>query len=76
MGAYVIQMNGGTIAWSSKKQSTVAQLTCEAEYMGYSEAASQLLWTKQLLMDLRADTNLPDTRHQSSRVVVRQQPGC
>lgn len=59
VAAYIVQMNGGAIAWSSKKQSTVARSTCEAEYMACSEAASQLLWTKQLLVDLRIDTNQP-----------------
>ncbi|KAK4081277.1 uncharacterized protein Triagg1_2809 [Trichoderma aggressivum f. europaeum] len=44
--AYVVQLNGSTIAWSAKKQKTVARSTCEAECMACSDAASQLLWIR------------------------------
>ncbi|KAL7962196.1 hypothetical protein V8C34DRAFT_271066 [Trichoderma compactum] len=52
IGAYAVQLDGGTIAWSAKTQSTVACSTCEAKYIAYSDAASQLLWTRQILTDL------------------------
>lgn len=55
VGAYVVQLNNATISWSSRKQSTVAKSTCEAEYMACSEAVSQLLWTRQMLAELAVD---------------------
>ena len=36
-------MNGGPISWTSRKQSTVALSTMEAEYMALSDAARELV---------------------------------
>jgi len=40
---YIFMMNGGPISWTSRKQSTVALSTMEAEYMALSDAARELL---------------------------------
>jgi hypothetical protein len=40
---YVFMMNGGPISWTSKKQTTVALSTMEAEYMSLSDVARELL---------------------------------
>jgi hypothetical protein len=40
---YIFMMNGGPISWTSKKQTTVALSTMEAEYMSLSDAARELL---------------------------------
>lgn len=61
VGAYVVRLNDATVAWSSRKQTTVAKSTCEAEYMACSEATSQLLWTRQLLMDLGVNIDVRQT---------------
>jgi hypothetical protein len=39
---YVFMMNGGPVSWTSKKQTTVALSTMEAEYMAPSDAAREL----------------------------------
>jgi hypothetical protein len=49
---YIMKVNGSTISWSLKRQSCVARLTCEAEYMAASRAASYLVWTRQALGEL------------------------
>lgn len=49
---YVFYSLGGPISWCSKKQSTVAISSCEAEYLSLSEAVSQGLWISHVLQEL------------------------
>lgn len=52
---YTFTMNGGAIAWDSKKQPTVALSTTEAEYMALSEAAKEAIHIKKFLRELGMD---------------------
>ncbi|KAJ3504791.1 hypothetical protein NLJ89_g7753 [Agrocybe chaxingu] len=56
---FVITMAGGAIAWSSKKQSSVALSTAEAEYIAATHVAKQVLWHRSLLQEL--GINIPKT---------------
>lgn len=56
---YLFQTFGGTVAWKSRRQQTVANSTAEAEYMASSEAVRQALWLKRLLEDLGHPVNGP-----------------
>lgn len=49
---YVFKMNGGAISWASRKQSTVALSSTEAEYMALTQAIQEAMWLKQLDEDL------------------------
>ena len=40
------------VSWSSKKQKTIADSTCAAEYMAASEAGRELVWLRTLLREL------------------------
>lgn len=40
------------MAWSSKKQTIIAQSTMEAEYVSLSEAAKEAIWLKNFLVEL------------------------
>ena len=40
---------GGTVAWSSKKKTTVALSTAEAEYVVATHCAKQVIWHRSLL---------------------------
>lgn len=42
----------GATSWSSKRQTTVALSSTEAEYMALSSAASDVLWMQQLVAEL------------------------
>jgi transposase InsO family protein len=55
---YILKVFGSTVSWSSKRQSCVAQSTCEAEYMAASHAASHLVWTRQAFTELLPSANL------------------
>ena len=45
--------------WFSKKQTVVAQSSCEAEYIALSELVKELLWLKNLLTELTIPFKLP-----------------
>lgn len=49
--AYVFTLGSGVISWSSKKQSTVALSSTEAEYAFVTSAVCQAIWLRRLLAD-------------------------
>ena len=54
---FVIRINECTVHWGSKKQSTVALSSAEAEYMGICTAATELKWFRNLLNELNLVTD-------------------
>lgn len=50
---YIFLFQGAPVSWCSKKQSTVALSTMEAEYMALSAATQEALWLRQLEAQLR-----------------------
>ena len=46
-------LNSGPITWSSKRQTTVALLTTESEYISLTQAAKEALWLRLLLTKLQ-----------------------
>jgi Reverse transcriptase (RNA-dependent DNA polymerase) len=56
---YIITIAGGAVAWSSKKQASVALSTAEAEYISAMHAAKQVLWHHSLFRELKIE--LPTT---------------
>ncbi|KFD63722.1 hypothetical protein M514_24075 [Trichuris suis] len=49
--AYLFQFGESIISWSTKKQTTVALSSTEAEYIAMAEPCKELLWLRQLLED-------------------------
>lgn len=49
---YVFGIGTGPISWSSKRQSTVSLSTCEAEYIGQTQATKEAVWLRNLLAEL------------------------
>ena len=49
---WVFLLNGGAVTWKSSKQSTVAESTCESEYIAVSEAAKEATWLQNFIGDL------------------------
>nr|KYP70981.1 Retrovirus-related Pol polyprotein from transposon TNT 1-94 [Cajanus cajan] len=50
---YCVLIGGNLISWKSKKQTTVARSTAEAEYRAMAAAASEVTWLQQLLKQLQ-----------------------
>ena len=49
---YVFTLRGEAISWRSVKQSSIVDSTMEAKYIATSEAAKEVIWLKNFLMDL------------------------
>ena len=63
IGGYAFILNGAAICWTSKKQSTVALSSTEAEYMALTQATKESLWLQALMMDIGARGHLEEVRN-------------
>ncbi len=52
VGGYCFSLGSGMVSWSLKKQKTVADSTCVAEYIAVSKAGKELIWLQALLTEL------------------------
>ncbi|MBW0536436.1 hypothetical protein O181_076151, partial [Austropuccinia psidii MF-1] len=49
---FLLLHNNNPISWQSKRQATIASLTCQAEYMAMSFAARECLWISRLFQPI------------------------
>src|ERR1700761_13732 len=49
IGGYCFTLGSGMISWSSKKQATVADSSCYAEYIALHSASHEVVFLRQLL---------------------------
>ena len=56
---YVFTMAGGAVSWSSKRQTTVALSTVEAEYVAMSRCAQQMVWMHSWLNEVQIEFVVP-----------------
>nr|GFB61349.1 retrovirus-related Pol polyprotein from transposon TNT 1-94 [Tanacetum cinerariifolium] len=49
---YVFVVNGGAAHWKSKKQTTIAMHSAQAEYVATLEAAMEVVWIRKFVRDL------------------------
>ena len=48
---FVFKYSNAAISWRSKKQTTVAQSSCESEYAGISFTVREAIWLDRLFKD-------------------------
>jgi hypothetical protein len=53
---YIFMTNNCAISWKSKKQTTVALSTMEAEYIAISDAVKEVLWLNKLKKEISHDS--------------------
>jgi Reverse transcriptase (RNA-dependent DNA polymerase) len=56
---YVFKLGGAAVNWCSKRQRSVSQSSCEAEYVAASEAAREAMWERALLEELSYPQRTP-----------------
>jgi hypothetical protein len=56
---FIFLLNGGPVAWSSRRQPCVALSTTEAEFIAACEATKEGIWIRRLLLELFPEWNKP-----------------
>jgi transposase InsO family protein len=69
VSGFVFDIYGGSVSWSSKKQSIVATSTMEAEYIASSNATKEAIWLRTLLKEL----DFPQT---TATIIFADNQGC
>jgi hypothetical protein len=67
-------LGGAAVSWGSKKQTSVALSSTEAEYIAAAHAAKEAIWLRRLLTELRESLKLPTTLfidNQSAMAIAR-----
>jgi hypothetical protein len=61
IGGYCYTLGSGMVSWSSRKQRTVADSSCYAEYIALHEASHEAIFLRQLLhgLDLLSPSSTP-----------------
>ena len=59
IGAYVFRLGDSVISWKTKKQSSVALSSVEAEYMAMCQAAKESVWLTGLFEDFGINLQSP-----------------
>ena len=54
---YAFTLRSATVAWSCKKQPTVALSSTEAKYRGAAVATCEAIWLKRILKDLQEEVS-------------------
>ncbi|KAJ9542310.1 hypothetical protein OSB04_028816 [Centaurea solstitialis] len=57
---WVYLLNGGAVIWNSTKQDTVADSTCEFEYIAACEASKEAIWMSNFIGDLGVVPTIQD----------------
>jgi hypothetical protein len=52
ISGYCFKLGLGVVSWSSKKQTSVALSSTEAEYMALTQASKEAIWIRRLLAEL------------------------
>ena len=67
----VLILNGGPVAWASRKQKCTSLSTTEAEYVAASSTAKDITWFRQLLEDVGHQQIFPTTLWCDNQSAVR-----
>nr|XP_043615942.1 uncharacterized mitochondrial protein AtMg00810-like [Erigeron canadensis] len=68
-------LGGRIVSWQCKKQTSVANSTCEAEYVAAGNCCSQVLWIQQQLRDYGLNfTNTPIMVDNESTISITNNP--
>lgn len=70
---YIFSIGSAPISWSSKRQPTVALSTCEAEYIGQTQATKEAVWLRQLLKEL---ANFEDSEALPTTIIYGDNQGA
>ncbi len=64
---YLVKMGNGAVSWSSRLQGIVALSTTEAEFVAATSAGQEILWLRNLFIELGYNMDTPSTLHIDNR---------
>ena len=69
-------LGGAPISWSSKRQASVSQSSCESEYYALSEAGKEGVWLRLLLQELGHISAAPTViwAHNQGAIALAENP--
>ena len=67
---YSFHLSGGSISWSSRKESCVALSTAEAEYMALASATQEAVWLRGLAADMQVDSKGPMVIYEDNQSAI------
>jgi hypothetical protein len=67
---FLVKIGNCPVSWSSKRQTTVALSTTEAEYMSVSAATQEVVWIRNLLEELGLKPTGPTTVYQDNQGAI------
>lgn len=70
VSGYVVCINGSPVAWTSRKQTIVAQSTMEAEYYSVCESTKEILFVLNLLKELNTQVELPVNIYNDNQAAI------
>ncbi len=68
---YVLMLNGGPVAWTSRRQQGVATSTTESEYTAAFEATKETVWVRNLLSHVGTAQTLPTKLHCDNQSAIK-----
>lgn len=71
VSGFIFKIGSAAITWSSRKQTSTAASTMEAEYIALSETSKEVTWLRYLLAELRMlKTNTPTTIYTDNKAAI------
>lgn len=72
----VFQVFDGTVSWMTRKQSSVALSSTEAEYVSLSHAVCEAIWLRNLILELGIKLDQPVVLHEDNQscICIAQEP--
>lgn len=75
---FVFKVFGNTVNWMSRKQSTVALSSTEAEYMALADAICEEKWIRGVLKEIGIEFDTPTTIYEDNQSCMKaaESQGC
>jgi hypothetical protein len=64
-------INDNLVSWQTKKQTTVAQSSAEAEYMAINDVAREVMWIRMILTELNVKIVTPTVIYVDNQPAIR-----
>lgn len=71
LSGYVFKIQGASVSWCTRKQTSVALSSAEAEYAALTMAVTEAIWIRGLLRDLGQQVADPTVIHEDNQACIR-----